>query len=149
MLFGNDRNRLRAVFFNAWRKHGAGEPLEGAERLVVAVALRHPEYHGLLEAPETAGGRDWFPESGESNPFLHMAMHIAIEEQLAVDRPAGIRATYDSLCRQTGDEHAAQHQAMECLGESLWQASRQGLPPDEMTYLQCLQKLATIGRRDP
>lgn len=146
MLFGNDRSRLRAVFFSAWRKHGAGEPLEGAERLVVAVALRHPEYHGLLETPDTAGGRDWLPESGESNPFLHMAMHIAIEEQLAVDRPAGIRAAYAGLCRQTGDEHAAQHLAMECLGESLWQASRQGQPPDEMAYLQCLQKRATAGR---
>jgi hypothetical protein len=142
MLFGNDRRQLRQFFFSAWRKHRHDESLEGAERLVVAVALRHPEYHALLDNPDASADRDWLPELGESNPFLHMAMHIAIEEQLGVDRPPGIRAHYATLCRNAGDDHAAQHQVMECLAETLWQAGRHGQPPDERAYLDCLQRAA-------
>jgi len=145
MLFGKDRRQLRAVFFNAWHKHRQGETLEGIEPLVVAVALRHPEYHGLLGSPDTSAGRDWLPELGESNPFLHMAMHIAIEEQLMADRPAGIRTHYAALCRQRGDDHAAQHQVMECLAECLWEAGRRGQPPDEPSYLHCLHRLTSAG----
>ncbi|MEK7758189.1 MAG: DUF1841 family protein, partial [Pseudomonadota bacterium] len=70
MLYGQDRRELRQVYFRAWRKHAAGEPLEGAEQLIVTVALRHPEYHALLDRPEAGEDRDWLPEMGESNPFL-------------------------------------------------------------------------------
>ena len=138
MLFGQDRRQLRKVFFDAWQKHRAGQLLEGAERLVVAVALRHPEYQPLLDQPDASADRDWSPEQGESNPFLHMAMHIAIEEQLAIDRPPGIRAHFMTLCRACSDDHEAQHRIMECLAEALWQAGRRGLPPDEQAYLDCL-----------
>jgi len=141
MLFGQDRRELRAVFFRAWRKHLASQPLEGAERTIVAVALRHPEYHQLLANAETGRERDWLPEQGE-NPFLHLGLHIAIEEQLALDQPRGIRAQYAELCRRLPDEHGAQHQMMECLGESLWQAQRAGAPPDAQAYLDCLMRRA-------
>jgi hypothetical protein len=140
MLFGQDRRQLRKVFFDAWQQHRAGRQLEGVERLVVAVALRHPEYQPLLDQPDATADRDWTPELGESNPFLHMAMHIAIEEQLAVDRPPGIRGHFTALCRAYGDDHEAQHHIMECLAESLWQAGRSGLPPDENVYLDCLKR---------
>lgn len=140
MLYGQDRRALRQMYFRAWRKHGAGEPLEGAERLIVTVALRHPEYHALLANPEDAEDRDWLPELGESNPFLHMGLHIGIEEQLAIDQPPGIRLHFARLCRQHGDEHAAQHRMMECLGEMLWRAGRAGVQPDTQVYLDCLMR---------
>jgi len=140
MLYGQDRRELRQVYFRAWRKHAAGEPLEGAEQLIVTVALRHPEYHALLDRPEAGEDRDWLPELGESNPFLHMGLHIAIEEQLAIDQPSGIRLHYARLCRQCGDEHAAQHRMMECLGEMLWRAGRDGVQPDTQVYLDCLAR---------
>ena len=140
MLYGQDRRALRQMYFRAWRKHGAGEPLEGAERLIVTVALRHPEYHALLASPEDAEDRDWLPELGESNPFLHMGLHIGIEEQLAIDQPPGIRLHFARLCRQHGDEHAAQHRMMECLGEMLWRAGRAGVQPDTQVYLDCLMR---------
>ena len=140
MLFGGDRRQLREVFFQSWRKHRAGQILEGAERLVVAVALRHPEYHSLLDTPEASADRDWLPELGESNPFLHMALHIAIDEQLATGQPAGLRAHYALLCQREADEHAAQHAVMECLAEALWRAGRAGQAPEDRTYLDCLAR---------
>lgn len=144
MLFGQDRRALRQVYFRAWCKHQAAEPLEAAEQRIVDIVQRHPEYHALLSQPEAAADRDWLPESGESNPFLHMGMHIAIEEQLAIDQPPGIRLHYAHLCRHHGDEHAAQHRMMECLGEMLWQAGRDQRPPDLQFYLDCLKRSATV-----
>ena len=67
-------------------------------------------------------------------------------EQLSVDQPPGIRAAYRKLAERRGDEHAAAHAVMDCLGEVVWTAQRSGstLPPDEMTarYLECLERQA-------
>ena len=143
MLYGTDRRTLREVFFRAWRKQREGTPLEGIEALIVAVAARHPEYHALLDDPDTGAERDWLPELGESNPFLHMAMHLAIEEQLSIDQPTGIRLHYAALAR-FGDEHEAQHRMMECLGEMLWHAGRAGTAPDPQRYLACLARVSGL-----
>ncbi len=140
-MFGQDRTALRRSFFQAWRKHRNGEALEPLEALIAQVIAMHPEYHALLEADEADQlDRDYLPELGQTNPFLHMAMHIAIHEQLASDRPAGIRSAYQQQLGTHGEAHAAEHRMMECLGEALWQAQRNGQPPDETAYLACLQQ---------
>ena len=90
---------------------------------------------------ERALGREYLPEMGQSNPFLHMGMHIAIQEQLGSNRPAGILDVYQQLCQRTGDSHAVEHAMMECLGETLWEAQRAGRDPDERLYLQRLRHL--------
>jgi len=141
MFAGQDRGQTREIFFRAWRAHREGHPLEGVEKLIVQVVLRHPEYHSLLEHPEPARERDYFPESGQTNPFLHLGMHIAIEEQLSIDQPRGIRGYYQKILMRLPDEHAAQHHMMECLGEMLWQANRQATAPQETVYLDCLKRL--------
>jgi hypothetical protein len=142
MLYGGDRRELRQVLFRAWDKYRRREPLEGAESTVVAVALLHPEYHRLLDEPERHETRDYSPELGESNPFLHLALHIAIAEQLATDQPGGIRAHCTAIRRQCENEHDALHAVMECLAETLWQAGRAGTPPDTAVYLACLVRRA-------
>jgi len=142
MFTGHNREQTRSVFFRAWRAHREGRPLEGVEKLIVQVVLLHPEYHPLLDQPESVSERDYFPESGETNPFLHLGMHIAIEEQLSLDQPRGIRGYYQKILARMLDEHTAQHHMMECLGEMLWQAQRQGTNPQESIYLACLQRLA-------
>jgi Domain of unknown function (DUF1841) len=142
MSAGPDRGRTREVFFHAWRSWRDGRPLEGVEKLIVQIVLRHPEYHALLDQPDNLRERDYFPESGETNPFLHLGMHIAIEEQLAIDQPAGIRDYYRKMLARLSDEHAVQHRMMDCLGEMLWQANRQATSPRETVYLDCLRRLA-------
>lgn len=139
MLFSNNRDQLRQFYCDVWRKHCAGEPLEPLEMQIRDVILMHPEYHSLLERPEQALGRDYLPEFGETNPFLHMGLHLAIHEQLATDRPAGIRALVAELRRQWPDAHALEHRMMDCLAETLWRSQRDGIPPDEAAYLRCLR----------
>ncbi len=141
-MFTQDRKQLREVFFRAWRRHREALPLEGIEQLVASVALHHPEYHAILDDTERHGDRDYQPDSGQTNPFLHMAMHIAIIEQLSIDQPHGVRAHFQALLAQGGDEHDAEHRMMECLGEMLWQAGRSGTGPDPAVYLDCLARLS-------
>ena len=141
MLFGNDRNQLRALYFESWRKHQSGEPLEPLEKQIVAVIAQHPEYQRYLDDYEDALTMDFLPEMGETNPFLHMGLHIAIHEQLSTDRPSGIIGIYQQLQLRYGDTHAAEHQMIDCLAETLWEAQRNGKAPDEKRYLARLRKL--------
>lgn len=141
MIFGNDRNQLRRFYIDSWNKQQAGEPLEPMETMVANVVGQHPEYHALLADPDTALANDFPPEQGEGNPFLHMGMHIAIQEQLTTDRPHGIMASYQTLKMRLGDPHQVEHQIIECLGQSLWEAQRSGTAPDERAYLECIQRL--------
>jgi hypothetical protein len=141
MLFGNDRNQIRYFYCEAWRKFSHGLPMEPLEDQVAAVIGEHPEYHRLLEVPEEALDRDYTPEMGQSNPFLHMGMHIAIREQLSIDRPAGIVRAYQAALARLGDAHELEHRMMECLAEMIWQAQRNGTVPDEAAYLECVRQL--------
>jgi len=140
MIFGSDRNRLRRHFLDAWRKRQSGEPLEPLEALIADVVTQHPEYHGLLESEESLE-RDFTPEEGQTNPFLHLGMHISLAEQIATDRPAGIRELHHRIGVACGSPHEAEHRMMECLGLVLWEAQRQNRPPDEKAYLECLKRL--------
>ncbi len=140
-MFTDDRKQARAVFFRAWQHHRQHLPFEGIEKIIVAVVLRHPEYHVLLENPDRHANQDYLPETGQANPFLHLGLHVAIEEQLSIDRPPGVRDCYQTLVKHSGDEHEAQHRMLDCLGEMLWRAERDRTAPSETAYLDCLRRL--------
>ena len=141
-MYGTDRDAMRRVFVDAWRKASDNEPLQPLERLVAEVVAEHPEYHPFLAETDGGIGRDFPPELGETNPFLHMGLHVGIREQLSVDRPPGMVALYRRIRLRAGDAHAAEHRIMECLAQSLWEAQRAGSMPDEACYLDCLRALA-------
>lgn len=140
-MYAVDRQAMRAVFYRAWQHYRSKQNLEGVERLIVAVALQHPEYHALLDHPPHSETRDYSAALGETNPFLHLGMHVAIEEQLSIDQPQGVRERYQTLVSSEGDEHRAQHRMMDCLAEMIWQAERNRQPPDAQAYLDCLARL--------
>ena len=141
MIYGQSRNELREFYVNAWRKRRAAEPLEPLEQLVAAVIERHPEYHALLESTDGITHREYTPEQGQTNPFLHMGMHLTLQEQVSTDRPVGITALYVNMLSRTGDAHKVEHGMMECLGETLWESQRNNTPPDEQLYLERLKGL--------
>jgi hypothetical protein len=140
-MISTDRNQLRHVFFEAWRKHRSGEHQEPLEEMVSQVIQQHPEYHGLLDNQEQSLERDFLPEDGQTNPFLHMAMHLTLIEQVSTDRPLGISKLYRRLCQRKGEVHLAEHQLMECLGRILWEAQTANRMPDELGYLDCIKRL--------
>ena len=140
-MIGGERDRMREIFFEAWRKRQSGDAMEPLEQMISSVAAAHPEYHSMLEHPDKSRAREFLPEDGATNPFLHMAMHISLLEQVSTDRPAGIGELYRRLCARLGDSHAAEHQLMECLGRMLWEAQSANRLPDETAYLDCIRRL--------
>lgn len=136
-MFGNDRNQLRQMYKAAWDKFQQQQALSPLETQIAAVIKEHPEYHGLINQLD----RDYLPENGDTNPFLHMGLHLGLREQLSTDRPAGIRQIHRQLLEKCGDEHTAEHRMIDCLAEAMWLAQSHQQPPDEAHYLQCLQDL--------
>ncbi len=139
MIFGQDRRELRQMYASAWRKARSGEVLSQLESQIAAVIEDHPEYqdvvtHGDVEETYT-------PEGGRTNPYLHMGLHLAIREQVATDRPSGIRKAFNAIATRAKDRLDAEHRAMDCLAETLWEAQRQNALPDEQAYLERLRRL--------
>jgi hypothetical protein len=141
-----DRGALRHAWQEAWRKHCEALPLEPLEAQLADVILLHPEYHGVLAAGSGSLERDWRPEDGQSNPYLHMGLHLAVRDSLATNRPTGIRSAYERLLASLGSPHEAEHVLLECLGEVLWDAQRSGLPPDEQVFLERCRRRAGLAR---
>lgn len=139
-MFGSDRDALRKMYCDSWGKFKNQQLLSPLEQQIVSVVKCHPEYHAMLEAPDVSIAADFVPEMGESNPFLHMGMHLGLHEQISTDRPQGIKERYQKLVAKEG-EHQAEHKMMECLGEAIWVAQRNQTTPDENAYLDCLKKI--------
>jgi hypothetical protein len=139
-MFNPSRDQVRQFFFDAWTKYREKQPLAGLEPIAVDVIIAHPEYRKALEDPGREAGRDYSPDGGESNPFLHLSLHLAIEEQLSIDQPPGIRAEFERIARARADRHQALHDVLECLGQTLWRAQRDAAAPDAAAYLECLRK---------
>lgn len=138
---GQNREQMRQMYLDAWRKYTARQPLEPLEAQLAAVIAEHPEYVPLLESGPQVLDSDYTPEGGRENPFLHMGLHLAIREQVATDRPPGIAQIHHSLSQRLGDPHAAEHAMLERLAETLWESQRSGRAPDEQRYLERLRSL--------
>jgi len=137
-----NRDSGRAFFLEVWGKHKTQAPLEALEQMVLNVILQHPEYHEILDKDkEDISTMEFTPEMGMTNPFLHMAMHITILEQISTDRPAGIAALYQQLLLKYPSAQDLEHSMMECLGEALWLAQRNNTLPDEAQYLEQVRQL--------
>ena len=138
-MYSNDRDQLRQSWVDAWRKRTQPEQCSPLELQIIGIIQEHQEYHPLLEAGQTGG--EYLPEMGETNPFLHMGMHLALREQVSTNRPPGITHIHRQLTLKQGSAHEAEHRMMDCLAEALWQAQRTGQMPDERAYLTCLENL--------
>lgn len=139
-MFNPSRDEVRTFFIEARAKHRDRRPLVGLEATAADIIAMHPEYHALLDHPGEDIGRSFAPAEGMMNPFLHLSLHLALEEQLSIDQPAGIRGEFARLQARCGDRHAALHEALECLGETVWAAQRNQAPPDAAAYLDCLRR---------
>ena len=141
---GYSRDQLRQAYTEAWHKHVDGAPMSVQEASIAAVIELHPEYQDLIGDPASALAFEPGAATGRQNPFLHMGLHLAVREQIAIDRPPGIRALHTQLLASLGDAHSTDHALMDALGEVLWQANRDGLAPDEQQYLAIARRRAGL-----
>ena len=139
-MFNPTREQVRDFFFDAWQKFSGRAPLTALEAMAVEIMTEHAEYHALLSQRDQYVDRDYQPENGDINPFLHMSMHLSIREQISIDQPMGVRAAHQRLTTSLGGVMAAEHVMMDCLGEMIWHAQRHRTAPDPTLYLNCLAK---------
>lgn len=142
-MFNPTKDQVRHFLCTAWQKYEAKHPLVGAEVTVAGIISQHPEYHPLLRNTENAMEQNWTPEDGTMNPFLHLSLHLAIQEQVDIDQPSGIRDIYANLQRKM-DAHAAQHILLESLGETIWEAQHRGNVMDSLAYLEIIRRKSTL-----
>jgi hypothetical protein len=145
MLFQPSREEVRQFFTDAWRKRQSGAVTTPLEAMAADTIQMHPEYHAALMDPDIAHA-DFPVEEGRTNPFLHLSMHLAINEQLSIDQPPGIKDVHQSLLR-THDAHEAAHIIMEALGEAVWEVQRLGKVFDSERYLELIRRVATRDNR--
>lgn len=142
-MFQPSQDDVRRFFCAAYRRHVAGDPLTPMDALAARWIAEHPEYHGELADEAAALAAIYTVEEGRTNPFLHLSMHLSIEEQCRIDQPQGIRQAVALLAARHGGLHAAHHEVMESLGEMIWTSQRSGLPPDGLAYLDAVRRRAT------
>ncbi|HRP74939.1 MAG TPA: DUF1841 family protein [Rhodocyclaceae bacterium] len=140
-MFDPSRDQARNFFIQTWRKRIGGEVLTPLEHMAAGLIALHPEYHAMLEEPD-ALLREFSPDSGQINPFLHLSLHLAIEEQLSIDQPPGLRAAFARCQLRRGNRHDALHDVLECLGETIFNAQRSNQPPDGSAYVECVVRRA-------
>jgi hypothetical protein len=138
-MFTPSSDDVRRFFCEAYRKQQAGEILAPMEAIAADWIANHPEYAGTLADVDAALARDYSVETGQTNPFLHLSMHLSISEQISIDQPRGIRDAFNALEAKLG-QHEAQHHIMECLGEMIWQSQRNNTAPDAEAYIDCVRK---------
>lgn len=137
-LYQPSRDQARQFLFDAWEKFQQQAPLTDLEKIAVGVIEMHPEYHAILDDPERNMEQQYFPEMGETNPFLHLNLHLSVIEQVKINQPIGIQPSYDTLLSHYKDPHLAQHELLDCLAETIWHSQRNQQPLDSDHYLQLI-----------
>lgn len=142
-LFNPSRDQVRQFFFHTWQQFNQQKILSDLEKIALEVIQMHPEYHTILNNPAQFSQREYFPEMGETNPFLHMSLHLSAIEQIGINQPIGISQIYETLKAKHRDAHKAQHDLLDCLAETIWQAQRNQQPLDAEHYLTLLNNKLT------
>jgi hypothetical protein len=140
-MFYQSRDDTRTIFFSTWQKMQNAQLLEPLEQQIANIIAQHPEYHSILDHPNRFRDQDYLPETGQTNPFLHMGMHIAILEQISLDQPPGIRNLYHRLLPQNTDAHSLDHRIMDCLAQMILSAQKHQRSPDFAAYFECVKNL--------
>lgn len=142
-MFQPSQSDVRRFFCAAHAKQRERLPLDAMESIAGRWIDEHPEYHADLADVDAALAAQYTVEDGRTNPFLHLSMHLSIEEQCSIDQPTGIRQAVQLLAAKRNSLHQAHHEVMECLGEMIWASQRSGLPPDGQAYIEAVRKRAT------
>lgn len=139
-MFNLNHTDVRNFFFSVYEKSESKEELTDLEKIAYSVILEHPEYYDVLKNKVKYLDYQWSVESGQTNPFLHLSMHLTIIEQLSINQPVGITDLFVQLCTKFTSKHDAEHQLIDCIGEMLWQSQQTNTAPDALIYLDCINK---------
>ncbi len=148
-MYNVNTTDVRGFFGRVWQLRQQPHTLDALQQKALRIIAAHPEYHAYLEHWQRYVDHNWAPEQGQTNPFLHLSLHLSIQEQVAIDQPFGIADIHGRLCAQHQDDWgAAEHAMMEALAETIWQAQRYGQGLDVNAYMTRLRRLVDLGAED-
>ena len=142
-MFTPSQADVRRFFCNVNAKTQSNLPLEALETIASQWLAEHPEYQADFADVDAALEKMYDVEGGKTNPFLHLSMHLSISEQCSIDQPRGIRQAVELLTAKRNSLHDAHHEAMDCLGQMVWESQRAKRPPNGAAYIDCVQRRAT------
>jgi hypothetical protein len=136
-VFSSDRSAQRKFLAKSWEKYKANQLLEPLELQLAKIIEKHPEYQEIINNLDT----EYFPEQGKINPFLHINLHLSLQDQLSLDQPKGIKKIYNSLVKKIKDTHRVEHIMMEQIAEMIFNSQKNNKPMDQEQYLRSLKEL--------
>jgi hypothetical protein len=136
-VFTSDRSKQRQYLKQAWEKYTRQDQLEPLELQLAKIVEKHPEYHDLIKNLDS----EYFPEQGNTNPFLHINLHLTLQDQLTMDQPKGIRGIHNRLLVKIKDEHEVEHMMMEHIAEMIFNAQKNNTAFDLDGYINALKEL--------
>lgn len=137
-MFNPNREQVRFFFIETWRKYNAKQTLSDMEKIAISWMLEHPEYINFYK--EDFLDKDFAVEMGQTNPFLHLSMHLAVEEQTKANQPPGIQNAFESLKHKLGSKHDAAHEVFDCLAEQIYQNQKYNTEFSSTSYLHCINE---------
>ena len=136
-MFSSDRSTQRKFLAKSWEKYKTNQILEPLELQLAKIIEKHPEYQEIINNLDT----EYFPEQGKINPFLHINLHLSLQDQLSLDQPKGIKEIYNSLVKKIKDTHRVEHIMMEQIAEMIFNSQKNNKPMDQEQYLRSLKEL--------
>ena len=136
-MFSSDRSAQRKFLAKAWEKYKANQFLEPLELQLANIIAKHPEYQEIINNLDT----EYFPEQGKINPFLHINLHLSLQDQLDLDQPKGVKEIYNSLLKKIKDTHQVEHIMMGHIAEMIFISQKNNKPMDQEQYLRSLKEL--------
>ena len=136
-MFTSDRSKQRQYLKQAWGKYTRHEQLEPLELQLSKIVEKHPEYQNIINNLDS----DYFPEHGQTNPFLHINLHLTLQDQIKMDQPKGIKKIHTKLLVKVKDSHEVEHMMMEHIAEMIFNAQKNNSAFNLDGYIQALKEL--------
>ncbi len=133
------RAASRVLLHRIWEQAQAGAKLTGEQERLARIMLEHPEYRAAFEKAGELGDAEFTVDG--VNPFAHVAMHAAVETQLASGEPPEVRAALERLMAAGATRHEALHQIGAAFAGELFEMQREGRPFDRIRYIRRLNAL--------
>ena len=144
------RKLLRSLnmkeFHNIWEDSKAGKALEGEEKVIAHLMKQHPEFHQEFEMADVYADIDLqYDPDKEVNPFLHIAIHAIVENQLAANDPPGVAEFFKRRKYKKETRHETSHMVGLLIMEQIFEMFKNAVPFDLDRYKRDLEKYAVYN----
>lgn len=135
------RSLNRQRMYEIWQQAKTGnlESLSEEAQLIGKLMLEHEEYHNHFEFADALEDYQFDPENSV-NPFLHITIHVVVENQLKLKEPIEAYQFYNSMRKKKVSHHETIHLIGNILGPLLFQVLKRNEPFDNNLYKRLLKK---------